>query len=66
MVSNQWIKKWMSFLYGKGTIGYFSKGNPMPGPIDNKNLLDDQKCRANLRKNEDYKVVNIYIWRFLK
>jgi hypothetical protein len=40
MVSSPWIKKWMSFLYGKGTNGYFSKGNPMPGPIDNKTLLD--------------------------
>lgn len=51
MISNVWIKKWMNFLYGKGSIGYFSKGHPMPGPIDNKNLLDGQKCRSNLQKN---------------
>lgn len=51
MVSNIWIKRWMNFLYAKGTIGYFSKGHPMPGPIDNKSLLDGQKCRTNLQKN---------------
>ena len=66
MVSNVWLKKWMSFLYGKGNLGYLAKGHPMPGPIDNKSLLDGQKCRANLIKNEDYKVVNILIWKFLK
>lgn len=66
MISNVWIKKWMSFLYGKGTLGYLAKGHPMPGPIDNRILLDGQKCRSNLQKNEDFKVVNIFIWKFLK
>jgi hypothetical protein len=66
MISNVWIKKWMSFLYGKGSFSYFTKGHPMPGPIDNKSLLDGQKCKSNLHKNEDYKVVSVMIWRFLK
>lgn len=66
MISNVWIKNWMSFLYGKGTLGYLAKGHPMPGPIDNRILLDGQKCRSNLQKNEDFKVVNIFIWKFLK
>lgn len=38
----------------------------MPGPIDNKFLVEGQKCKANLTKNVDFKVVNLYIWRFLK
>ncbi len=66
MISSVWIKKWMNFLYKKAQFAYCPKGNPMPGSIDNKNLLDGQKCKANLHKNEDYKVVNIFIWRFLK
>jgi hypothetical protein len=50
MVSHAWIKKWIKFLYGKDSetgknSGYMSKGDPMPGPIDNKVLLDGQKCR---------------------
>ncbi len=66
MISSLWIKPWMKFLYSKEAYGYLSKGHPMPGPIDNKTLLDGQKCRINLQKNQDYKVVNIYIWKFLK
>ena len=48
MISHHWIKTWIKFLYGKDNSGYLSKGHPMPGPIDNKNLLDGQKCKANL------------------
>ena len=66
MVSHQWIKKWMSFLYKKGESGYLSKGNPLPGSIENKILLDGGKCRKDLHRNVDYRVVNIYLWRFLK
>lgn len=73
MISNQWIRKWVNFLYKKGEYGYMFRGYPMPGPIDNKVLLDGNtpnklsvKCKNNLRKNEDYKVVSIYIWRLLK
>lgn len=56
----------MDFLYKKGEFTYFSQGCPMPGPIDNKVLLEGQQCKANLQKNVDYKVVNIFIWRLLK
>lgn len=66
MISQSWIKKWINFLYKKADFAYSCKGYPMPGPIDNKNLLEGQKCKANLHKNEDYKVVSIYVWRFLK
>lgn len=66
MVSNVWLKKWIDFLYKKGEFAYFYQGHPFPGPIDNKVLLDGQKCRPNLQKNVDYKVVNIFIWRLLK
>lgn len=51
MISQNWIKKWMNFLYKKSDFAYFSKGYPMPGPIDNKALLEGQKCKANLHKN---------------
>lgn len=51
MISYNWIKKWMNFLYKKGDFAYFSKGYPMPGSIDNKSLLDGQKCKSNLHKN---------------
>ena len=45
---------------------YSFKGHPFPGPIDNKSILDGNKCRPNLIKNKDYKVINIYVWKFLK
>lgn len=39
----------------------------MPGPIDNKSLLDNNgKCKSGLKKGSDYKVVSIFIWRLLK
>lgn len=67
MVSSDWIKKWVNFLYKKGEYGYMFRGYPMPGPVDNKNLLESNgKCKSNLKKGEDYKVVSIYIWRLLK
>lgn len=66
MVAAKWIKRWSDYLYNKKSLGYFSKGYPLPGPIDNKSLLDGQKCKPDLKKNEDFKIVNVYIWRFLK
>ncbi len=51
MISQSWIKKWINFLYKKTDFAYSCKGYPMPGPIDNKNLLEGQKCKANLHKN---------------
>lgn len=51
MISSAWIKKWTNFLYSKTSPGYFSKGYPFPGSIDNKVLLDGQKCKSNLQKN---------------
>ena len=72
MISSEWIRKWVNFLYKKGEYGYMFRGYPMPGPIDNKVLIENQenstssKCKPNLRKGEDYKIVSIYIWRLLK
>ena len=66
MVASVWLQKWSNFLYNKGRFGYMSKGHPLPPPIDNKALLDGSKCRSNLIRNQDYKIVNIYLWKFLK
>lgn len=65
MVSNEWIKKWTTFLYKKGQFAYFSKGFPFPGPINNKVLLNGTKCRVDLKKNVDYIIVNVFVWKFL-
>jgi hypothetical protein len=66
MISASWIKKWSNFLYNKDKISYMPKGYPLPLSIDNKSLLEGNKCKPNLVKNEDYKVLNIYLWKFLK
>jgi len=43
------------------------RGYPFPGPIDNKVLLESSgKCKSNLEKGEDFKVISIFIWRLLK
>jgi hypothetical protein len=66
MISANWIKRWSNFLYNKDTFAYMCKGHPLPLSIDNKLLLDGNKCKSNLVKNEDYKILNIYLWKFLK
>jgi hypothetical protein len=38
-----------------------------PGPINNQVLLDNNfKCRPNLKKGLDFKVINFYVWIFFK
>lgn len=66
MISSSWIKKWSNYLYNKERFTYMHKGYPMPPPIDNKPLLDGNKCKPNLVKNDDYKILNICLWKFLK
>jgi|JI9StandDraft_2_1071091.scaffolds.fasta_scaffold154524_1 hypothetical protein len=66
MISASWIKKWSNFLYNKQNYAYMSKGYPLPLSIDNKCLLEGNKCRNNLVRNEDFKILNIYLWKFLK
>lgn len=66
MISSNWIKKWSSYLYNNGSFAYMSKGYPLPPFIDNKSLLEGNKCKNNLKKNEDFRVLNIYLWKFLK
>ena len=66
MVSCVWLKKWSNFLYNKSRFGYMAKGYPFPPSIDNKVLLDGAKCKLNLVRNQDFKIVNMYLWRFLK
>ena len=66
MISAGWIKKWSNFLYNRDSLAYMPKGYPLPLSIDNKVLLDGNKCKANLIKNEDFKILNIYLWKFLK
>lgn len=66
MISNEWVKRWMSFVYNKADFGYFNQGFPLPGPITNKSLVNGQNCKTNLIKNVDFKVISIYIWKFLK
>lgn len=40
---------------------------PPPGPIGNSALLvSPNKCRPDLKKGQDYKVVNLYVWTFFK
>lgn len=43
------------------------KGMPLPGAITNGLLLETSaKCRPDLKKGVDYKVVNFYVWVFFK
>lgn len=66
MISSVWIKKWSSYLYSSERFAYMPKGFPLPPAIDNKPLLDGNKCKPSLVRNEDFKILNIYLWRFLK
>lgn len=42
------------------------KGNPEPGPIDNGPIWDGSKFKQNLKKGEDFKLLNFYVWSFFK
>jgi hypothetical protein len=66
MISSNWIKRWSAFLYSREPLAYMPKGHSFPLTIDNRVLLEGNKCRPNLVKNEDFKVLNIYLWKFLK
>ena len=66
MISMTWLKKWSNYLYINDTFSYFHKGYPIPPAIDNKDLLENNKCRPNLVKNRDFKVINVFIFKLLK
>ncbi len=66
MISLDWITKWSAFLYKRENPMYMHKGHPPPGKIDNSSILEGKKCKPHLLLNRDFKVVNYYIWRFLK
>lgn len=66
MVAVAWLKKWSNYLYGHETPSYFHKGFPLPPSIDNSPLLEQNKCKPNLIKNRDFKVVNIFVFKMLK
>jgi len=51
MISGDWLKKWSKFLYNKESISYMPKGHPLPLSIENRILLDGNKCKPNLVKN---------------
>jgi hypothetical protein len=51
MISSNWIKKWSNYLYNHDRFAYMCKGYPLPPSIDNKALLEGNKCKANLVKN---------------
>ena len=61
--------KWREFLYSNHRVfkRNFIKGNPPPGPIDNRKLLSPtNELRAGIKKNFHYRVVNEYIWLIFK
>jgi hypothetical protein len=67
MISCYWLNKWTRYLYNKKEINYFVKNLPPPGPVNNSVLLEDHnKCKANLQKGEDFRIVNYYVWLFFK
>lgn len=66
MIASSWIQKWSNYLYNLEGFAYMPRGHPLPPPIDNKTLLEGNKCKPNLVKNEDFKILNIYLWKFLK
>lgn len=66
MISIEWINKWSAFLYKKGSPNYIVKGYPPPGRIDNSSILQGNQCKPYLVNNRDFKIVNYYVWRFLK
>jgi hypothetical protein len=68
MVACEWVNSWTDFLYRKKEFNYYlSKGLPPPSQIRNAVLLESQnKCRPDLKKGQDYKVVNLYVWTFFK
>ena len=66
MISCQWLNKWTEYLYKKRDERYIVKGNPDPGAITNSVLLEGTKCKQDLKKGEDYKLVSFYVWSFFK
>lgn len=66
MIALDWITKWSAFLYKKDKPNYMFKGHPLPGTIDNSSILEGKKCKSHLVPNRDCKIVNYYVWRFLK
>ena len=66
MVSIDWINKWSNFLYRRDRPNYLGKGWPLPGKIDNKTIMEGKKCKPYLVQNKDFKLVNLYVWKFLR
>lgn len=66
MVSCEWLNRWTDYLYKKRDDQYIIKGNPEPGPIDNGPIWEAGKFKENLKKGEDFKLLNYYVWSFFK
>ena len=67
MISCYWLNRWTKYLYGRREINYFVKDLPPPGPVINSVLLEDHnRCKPNLKKGEDFRIVNYYVWMFFK
>ncbi len=66
MIAIGWLKKWSNYLYSNDNPSYLHKGYPMPPAIDNTVLLENNKCKSNVVKNRDFKVVNIFVFKLLK
>lgn len=66
MIACIWLDRWTNYLYKKKEEYYLLKGYPEPGPIDNGPLWDGSKFKQDLKKGEDFKLVNFYVWTFFK
>lgn len=72
-IDNNWFKLWEKYVGYKSTdtrYSYFSntstKSNVIPGPIDNKALLNDGKFKVNnLTEGRDYKLLPEQAWNKL-
>jgi hypothetical protein len=67
LVEQKWVDKWKAYLYDNDRYlnRYFALGHPPPGPIHNRPLVleDGLTLRPGLKKNQDFRVVNLHIWR---
>jgi len=66
MLSIEWVNRWSKFVYSRDSPNYSSKGWPLPGKIDNKTIMDGKQCKPYLVLNKDFKLVNVYVWKFLR
>eukprot|EP01016_Furgasonia_blochmanni_P038335 TRINITY_DN4616_c0_g1_i1.p1 TRINITY_DN4616_c0_g1~~TRINITY_DN4616_c0_g1_i1.p1 ORF type:complete len:245 (-),score=40.85 TRINITY_DN4616_c0_g1_i1:91-825(-) len=68
-MDQSWMQQWQNFLYSNNKYikKNFVLGFPVPGPINNRNLLNDElEPKEGMERNKDFRVINRFHWQILK